>query len=221
MHSVYFSFDSQFEERRKQKMILFNKSVFELLVLYMCCSLVLIDIVETRFKIPLPNFGRKSPSKSSTASTSTNPLPSTTFSDSGASSSGLSPLRQRSKQTSASYQSLTEVSLYPISKSSSSLNIGKSPSIMQESTLHQQAAQQLNAEQLGLLPKQPANYKKNLQKFGIYVKNTGIGFAAVGGAIQIERIFSRRDEKNEKFTTTSTNFAPETTTSEIVIRMPK
>lgn len=193
---------------------------FELYVQCLIFSLLFINVDGIKIKIPW--LGRRSTSITLPA---TSILPeSELVSSSLSQASGL----QRRTQQSASLHSLTEIGLHAKPSSSHSISIpslnkGSSPALMFESkSLHKQAASTLNTQQLLMetSEKKQHNYRDQLQKFGTIFKNVGIGLGALGGTIQIGKTLSK-DTNVDKLITTTSTIAPETTTSEIKVRLPK
>lgn len=201
--------------------------VFELYVQCLIFSLLFnnVVVVVDGMKFKIPWLARRTTTSISVPTTSIlqeSELLASTLSQ----ASGL----QRRTQLSTSLHSLTEIGLHAKPSSSASismtsLNKGNSPAMMFESkSLHKQAASTLNTPQQLLsetLEKKPYKYRDQLQKFGVVFKNVGIGLAAVGGTIQIGKTLSKDANANEPIITTTTTTAPETSTSEIKVRMPK
>lgn len=141
---------------------------------------------------------------------------------------GPSEIPLKNLQRRPAHSSMSDISLYAKpSSSSTSLNIGQSPSILKESeSLHKQAALALNAEKLGLIPKKR---NEQLKLIASITKNAAIGISAIGGSIIIGKTLSS-DKVNETknhnindkkffFHSSATPVTTTTTTDEISFRL--
>lgn len=227
VHAIHYtSRNLLFEENRMY--LLKVRFVFELYVQCLIFSLLFFNnVVVDGVKFKIPWLGKKTTTSISVPVA----LPESELLSFSSSSLSQASGLQRRTQLSASLHSLTEIGLHAKPSSSSSismlsLNKGNSPAMMFESkSLHKQAASSLNtphqllSETIG----KQHNYRDQLQKFGVIFKNVGIGLGAVGGMIQIGQTLSKDENVNESIiiSNSTTTTAPETSTSEIKVRLPK
>lgn len=123
-----------------------------------------------------------------------------------------------SHSTSSSSSAASTSDLYR-SLSSPTLNTANSPPIMQEISLHREAAASLNSGGINIMQPRRSNIlmqrlrpnPEQLKKIGTFMKYAAIGAAGTGGSISIYNAFStndmqaqKNDEQNASLDTTTT-----------------
>lgn len=120
-------------------------------------------------------------------------------------SQALESHRQRPLHSSSSSSSAASTSDVYRSASSPTLNTANSPSLMQEISLHREAASTLNLGRVNIVRQNQQRtllqrLKPNLERInsiGKYIKNGAIAAAGTGGIISIANAFSNNSEKKE------------------------
>lgn len=174
-----------------------NQIVFGLLAL---CVFHLF-FVETQAKFKFPSIRRR---QQSTLGNGVRGLSPSSLESQPSTSSETMNLQRIPSHTSMTSVNLKSPSL---SSSSTSLNTANSPSLMKEvkslhasikkeaTALHKQAASTLGGKNLN--PIRAHRAKQHLKQIGTVAKYSGLGLAAIGGAVTIVKSFST-DERIEK-----------------------
>lgn len=113
--------------------------------------------------------------------------------------------------------------------SSPTLNTANSPSIMQEISLHREAAASLNSGRVNIFQPRRSNNpirrlmpnSEQLSKIGTVFKYSAIGAAGVGGSISIIKAFSKDSSQTEKNDEQNTSLSTTTTTATTTTVLPE